>query len=102
MPELRSPIGAAESVVETPVKMQASSAAAATPAHTATSSPTLNQAHKNVKRSAKDYIFGKLIGEGCYSTVYLAKDIHTGKEYASKYVLQKKNDIKRRFINNRY
>lgn len=37
------------------------------------------------KREAKDFIFGKLIGEGSFSMVYLAKDIHTNKEYASEY-----------------
>jgi len=36
------------------------------------------------KRSHRDYIFGKVIGEGSFSTVYLAKDIHTSKECASK------------------
>ncbi|XP_011310738.1 3-phosphoinositide-dependent protein kinase 1 isoform X2 [Fopius arisanus] len=36
------------------------------------------------KRTAKDFIFGKVIGEGSFSTVYLAKDIHTGREYAIK------------------
>lgn len=36
------------------------------------------------KRSSTDYIFGKVLGEGSFSTVYLAKDIHTNKEYASK------------------
>lgn len=35
-------------------------------------------------RSANDFRFGKTIGEGSFSTVYLAKDIHTLKEYASK------------------
>lgn len=37
------------------------------------------------KRSAVDFRFGKSIGEGSFSTVYLAEDIHTRKEYASKY-----------------
>lgn len=37
------------------------------------------------KRSANDFRFGKTIGEGSFSTVYLAKDIHTGKECASKF-----------------
>jgi 3-phosphoinositide dependent protein kinase-1 len=39
------------------------------------------------KRSHRDYIFGKVIGEGSFSTVYLAKDIHNGKECASKQAL---------------
>lgn len=42
------------------------------------------QANSSSKRSANDFIFGKVIGEGSFSTVYLAKDIHTQKEYASK------------------
>jgi hypothetical protein len=36
------------------------------------------------KRTHRDYIFGKVIGEGSFSTVYLAKDIHNNKECASK------------------
>ncbi|KAK0168186.1 hypothetical protein PV327_002012 [Microctonus hyperodae] len=36
------------------------------------------------KRTPKDFIFGKVIGEGSFSTVYLAKDIHTSREYAIK------------------
>ncbi|XP_064097420.1 3-phosphoinositide-dependent protein kinase 1-like isoform X2 [Macrobrachium nipponense] len=36
------------------------------------------------KRSDLDFIFGKLIGEGSFSSVYLAKDIHTNQEYAVK------------------
>ncbi|XP_050699949.1 3-phosphoinositide-dependent protein kinase 1-like isoform X2 [Eriocheir sinensis] len=36
------------------------------------------------KRSDRDFIFGKLIGEGSFSSVYLAKDIHTSQEYAVK------------------
>ncbi|XP_055601642.1 3-phosphoinositide-dependent protein kinase 1 isoform X1 [Uranotaenia lowii] len=45
-------------------------------------SRTLNA--QQTKRNASDFVFGKLIGEGSYSVVYLAKDIHTGKEYAVK------------------
>lgn len=82
--EVRAPIAAAETVVESPVKMAASPAPAA-PATGPAATPTPSQSTKPTKRSAKDYIFGKLIGEGCYSTVFLAKDIHTGKEYASEY-----------------
>lgn len=36
------------------------------------------------KRSDRDFIFGKLIGEGSFSSVYLAKDIHTDIEHAVK------------------
>lgn len=39
------------------------------------------------KRSPEDYVFGKVIGEGSFSTVYLAKDIHTNKEFASEFFL---------------
>ncbi|KAJ8968076.1 hypothetical protein NQ317_010765 [Molorchus minor] len=45
------------------------------------------------KRSASDYIFGKVLGEGSFSTVYLAKDVHSNKEYAIK-VLEKAHIIR--------
>lgn len=45
------------------------------------------------KRTPKDFIFGKVVGEGSFSTVYLAKDIHTQKEYAIK-VCEKKHIVK--------
>jgi hypothetical protein len=48
------------------------------------SSPTRQQKAVPIKRSANDFRFGKSIGEGSFSTVYLAKDIHTNKEFASK------------------
>lgn len=83
--EVRAPIATSESTAESPVKMQASQAAAA-PVPTPTSTHSSSQSYRHTKRTAKDYIFGKLIGDGCYSTVFLAKDIHTGKEYASKYL----------------
>lgn len=37
------------------------------------------------KKSPRDYIFGKYIGEGSFSTVYLAVDVNNRREYASKY-----------------
>lgn len=37
------------------------------------------------KRDPNDYIFGKTIGEGSFSTVYLAKDIHTNRMCASEW-----------------
>lgn len=36
------------------------------------------------KQTPKDYIFGKVIGEGSFSTVYLAKDVRHDKEFAIK------------------
>ncbi|XP_045495599.1 3-phosphoinositide-dependent protein kinase 1 isoform X1 [Colias croceus] len=81
--EVRAPIATTEFVADSPTKMQASQAAAA-PVPTPTSTHASSQCHRHTKRTAKDYIFGKLIGDGCYSTVFLAKDIHTGKEYAIK------------------
>lgn len=36
------------------------------------------------RRNANDFMFGKLIGEGSFSVVYLAKDVHTSKEWAGK------------------
>lgn len=36
------------------------------------------------KRTANDYRFGKTIGEGSFSSVYIAQDIHTKREVASK------------------
>lgn len=39
----------------------------------------------NKIRGVNDFRFGISIGEGSFSTVYLAKDIHTKREYASEY-----------------
>lgn len=39
-----------------------------------------------VKKSPNDFVFGKLLGEGSFSSVYLAKDVKTAKEYASKII----------------
>lgn len=47
------------------------------------------------KITADDYRFGRMIGEGSYSTVYLAKDIHTNKEFAIK-VCDKEHILKER------
>lgn len=47
--------------------------------------PPAAPSNRPTKRSANDFRFGKSIGEGSFSTVYLAKDIHTNKEYASKW-----------------
>lgn len=45
------------------------------------------------KRTARDYQFGTKIGEGSYSTVYLAVDLFNNKTYAIK-VLSKKHIVK--------
>lgn len=49
-------------------------------------SPKVEKSSKAIgdKRSDRDFIFGKLIGEGSFSSVYLAKDVHTNQEYAVK------------------
>lgn len=48
------------------------------------SSEVSKQEKPVMKKSAYDFIFGKLIGEGSFSMVYLAKDVHTEREYAIK------------------
>ncbi|KAF3067300.1 Serine/threonine-protein kinase ksg1 [Daldinia childiae] len=50
-----------------------------------------------VKKGVRDFAFGRVLGEGSYSTVYLATDRQTLKEYAIK-VLEKKHIIKERKI----
>ncbi|KAK0043410.1 3-phosphoinositide-dependent protein kinase 1 [Biomphalaria pfeifferi] len=47
------------------------------------------------KKTPNDFIFGKVIGEGSYSTVYLAKEVSTQKEFAIK-VCDKKHLIRER------
>ncbi|KAI1762786.1 kinase-like protein [Hypoxylon sp. FL1150] len=50
-----------------------------------------------VKKGVRDFSFGRVLGEGSYSTVYFATDRQTLKEYAIK-VLEKKHIIKERKI----
>uniref|UniRef100_K1QDU9 non-specific serine/threonine protein kinase n=1 Tax=Magallana gigas TaxID=29159 RepID=K1QDU9_MAGGI len=50
---------------------------------------------KNVKKTPNDFIFGKVIGEGSYSTVYLAKEVDSNTEYAIK-VLEKRHIMRER------
>lgn len=75
----RAPLAAEESTMASPVRLLPNSLQPA-------KSP-------NAKRCVADFIFGRVIGEGCYSTVYLAKDIHSGKEYAIK-VCDKRHILK--------
>ncbi|XP_035229482.1 3-phosphoinositide-dependent protein kinase 1-like [Stegodyphus dumicola] len=51
---------------------------------TSTEQNSSSSSKQPLKKSAKDFRFGKLIGEGSFSMVYLAKDIHSNKEYAIK------------------
>ena len=43
----------------------------------------------SAKPSVKDFLFGEVIGEASFSTVYLAKELKSNEEYASKYVLSR-------------
>ncbi|XP_055847143.1 3-phosphoinositide-dependent protein kinase 1 isoform X2 [Episyrphus balteatus] len=47
------------------------------------------------KKSPNDFVFGKVIGEGSFSTVFLAMDVHTKREYAIK-VCEKQHIIRER------
>ncbi|XP_046325903.2 3-phosphoinositide-dependent protein kinase 1-like isoform X1 [Haliotis rufescens] len=51
--------------------------------------------NKPAKKTPNDFIFGKAIGEGSFSTVYLAKEVGVDKEVAVK-VLDKRHIIKER------
>ncbi|PVD37969.1 hypothetical protein C0Q70_00571 [Pomacea canaliculata] len=50
---------------------------------------------KIVKKTPHDFIFGKFLGEGSFSTVTLAKEVSTGKEFAIK-VCNKQHLIRER------
>ena len=47
------------------------------------------------KQTPHDYIFGKLIGEGSFSSVFLAREIATGRELAIK-MCEKEHILKER------
>lgn len=50
-----------------------------------------------IKRTVQDFVFGKELGEGSYSTVVLATDKHTSKQYAVK-ILDKRHIIKEKKV----
>ena len=52
---------------------------------------------RQVKKGVRDFQFGRVLGEGSYSSVYLATDRQTLKEYAIK-VLEKRHIIKEKKI----
>ncbi|ORY01027.1 kinase-like protein [Basidiobolus meristosporus CBS 931.73] len=49
------------------------------------------------KRTPKDFSFGRVLGEGSYSTVYSAMEYNTGREFAVK-VLDKRHIIKEKKV----
>lgn len=51
--------------------------------NTANMASTNSNNTRPARRTANDYRFGKTIGEGSFSSVYIAQDIHTKKEVAS-------------------
>ncbi|ERT00121.1 AGC/PDK1 protein kinase [Sporothrix schenckii ATCC 58251] len=52
---------------------------------------------RTVKKGVQDFSFGRILGEGSYSSVYLATDRQSLKEYAIK-VLEKKHIIKEKKV----
>ncbi|XP_059226730.1 3-phosphoinositide-dependent protein kinase 1 isoform X2 [Stomoxys calcitrans] len=61
----------------------------------AKASPPAATAVTPPKKSAKDFYFGKYIGEGSFSNVYLASDVNTKREYAIK-VCEKRQILRER------
>ncbi|CAK7241934.1 MAG: serine/threonine protein kinase [Sporothrix thermara] len=53
--------------------------------------------YRTVKKGVQDFSFGRILGEGSYSSVYLATDRQSLKEYAIK-VLEKKHIIKEKKV----
>lgn len=53
--------------------------------------------YRHIKKGVRDFNFGRILGEGSYSTVFFATDRQTLKEYAIK-VLEKKHIIKEKKI----
>lgn len=55
--------------------------------------PDSNKTNAPAKKSPMDFLFGKTLGEGSYSTVYLAKCVHSGNEFASEYKISCRNSM---------
>ena len=49
------------------------------------------------KKKREDFQFGPTLGEGSYSTVVLAREISTGKEYALK-ILEKRHIVREKKV----
>ncbi|CAH3105674.1 unnamed protein product [Pocillopora meandrina] len=60
-------------------------------------SPTSSTTPAVKKKKPEDFKFGKVLGEGSFSTVYVVREISTGKEYAMK-VLEKRHMIREKKV----
>ncbi|KAK2557203.1 3-phosphoinositide-dependent protein kinase 1 [Acropora cervicornis] len=76
-----------EKVKATPNSSSSSPQSPASPSLSSTSSQPIK------KKRPEDFKFGKILGEGSFSTVYVVWEISTGKEYAMK-VLEKRHMIR--------
>lgn len=76
-----------EKVKVTPNSSSSSPQSPASPSLSSTSSQPIK------KKRPEDFKFGKILGEGSFSTVYVVREISTGKEYAMK-VLEKRHMIR--------
>ncbi|XP_015778043.1 PREDICTED: 3-phosphoinositide-dependent protein kinase 1-like [Acropora digitifera] len=76
-----------EKVKATPNSSSSSPQSPASPSLSSTSSQPIK------KKRPEDFKFGKILGEGSFSTVYVVREISTGKEYAMK-VLEKRHMIR--------
>uniref|UniRef100_A0A4W3IT53 3-phosphoinositide-dependent protein kinase 1 n=1 Tax=Callorhinchus milii TaxID=7868 RepID=A0A4W3IT53_CALMI len=68
-------------------------AAAPAQPHAGPRQPAATHTQQSRKKRPEDFRFGKILGEGSFSTVVLAREITTGKEYAIK-ILEKRHIIK--------
>uniref|UniRef100_A0A1B6MAT0 3-phosphoinositide-dependent protein kinase 1 n=1 Tax=Graphocephala atropunctata TaxID=36148 RepID=A0A1B6MAT0_9HEMI len=79
VPPTSAPVAPSEAPVSHPPPT------AAAPTAASGTAPACNGTHTTPgKRSIHDYYFGKTLGEGSFSTVWLVRDIHTRKDYALK------------------
>ncbi|KAJ7382291.1 3-phosphoinositide dependent protein kinase-1 [Desmophyllum pertusum] len=60
-------------------------------------SPTSPTPQAVKKKRPEDFKFGKVLGEGSFSTVYVVRELSTGKEYAMK-VLEKRHMIREKKV----
>lgn len=80
-----SPTSPPTSIAATPSTMASTTITTTNNTSTINSGTTTTNSARTAKRTANDYRFGKTIGEGSFSSVYIAQDIHTKKEVASRF-----------------